>query len=71
MKKLVLIGIVFLAVCALGSCTNKEGDSEFETLTPHENQPSTKAGTKNGKELGLVKANDSTAINIKVLEIQK
>lgn len=71
MKKLISIGIVFLAVFILGSCTNKEGDSEFETLTPKENQPSTKAGTTNETEQGLMKANDSTTINKQVLEIQE
>ena len=34
MKTIITIAILLLTITGMGSCTNKEGDTEFETLTP-------------------------------------
>ncbi len=43
MKKIILIAIVLFSISGMGSCTNKEGDTEFETLTPKDPTEQTSA----------------------------
>lgn len=38
MKKLALLALVGALSLGLGSCTNDEGDTEFDVLTPTEEQ---------------------------------
>ena len=40
MKTILLLVSLVFAGCALGSCTNDEGETEFEVLTPEEENSS-------------------------------
>jgi hypothetical protein len=34
MKKLVFTILIFVAIIAMGACTNKEGDTDLDIITP-------------------------------------
>ena len=60
MKTIITIAILLLTITGMGSCTNKEGDTEFETLTPEE--PSQQ------KDAIVI---DTVAVQVNTLEVKK
>lgn len=60
MKKMIIMGVTLFSILGTGSCTNNEGESEFDTVKP--NLPTTpEEGT----------AIDTTAIQVKTIEVPK